>query len=104
VRVARTAPVYRLYALPNTTPPKPGLVRTDGEGAAIEVEVWALSPAAFGSFVSRIPAPLCIGKLELEGGARVSGFLCEPIAVAGAEDISAHGGWRAFLKASAAQP
>jgi allophanate hydrolase len=103
VRATRTAPVYRLYALPNTTPPKPGLVRTNGEGAAIEVEVWALSPAAFGGFVSRIPAPLAIGKLELEGGARVAGFLCEPIAVAGAEDISAHGGWRAFLKATAAQ-
>lgn len=93
-----TAPTYRLYALA-TTPPKPGLVRVpDGDaGAAIEVEVWALDAAAFGSFVDEVPAPLAIGTVELADGTSVNGFVCEPIAVEGAADITSFGGWRAWL-------
>jgi allophanate hydrolase len=101
VRAARTAPRYRLFALPNTTPPKPGLARHDAGGTAIELEVWALSPAAFGSFVARVPAPLCIGRIELEDQTSVSGFLCEGHALDGAREISAFGGWRAFRRAPA---
>jgi allophanate hydrolase len=94
-----TKPRYRLFALSGTTPPKPGLVRTSGgNGAAIDVEIWALSPAAFGSFVARITAPLCIGKLELADGRIVSGFLCESHATTGARDISSFGGWRAYRR------
>ncbi|HTB60036.1 MAG TPA: allophanate hydrolase [Polyangia bacterium] len=96
VRATRTAPVYRLYALPNTTPAKPGLARVDGNGVAIEVEVWGLSAEAFGTFVAAVPPPLCIGSLSLADGSRVSGFLCEGYALAGATDISSFGGWRAY--------
>ncbi|MBL9210416.1 MAG: allophanate hydrolase [Opitutaceae bacterium] len=92
-----TAPEYRLYALPNTTPPKPGLVRVPGQGAAIALEVWELTPAAFGEFVAAVPPPLCIGTVTLAHGEQVKGFLCEPAALPGAEDITAHGGWRAYL-------
>jgi allophanate hydrolase len=97
VATTRTAPIYRLYALP-TEPPKPGLVRVgdvDGAGA-IEVEVWELDDAAFGSFVDEIPAPLGIGRVVLEDDRDVAGFLCEPIAIDGAPDITHHGGWRAY--------
>jgi allophanate hydrolase len=98
VRATRTTPDYRLYALPGTVPPKPGLLRVgDGEGAAIEVEVWSLEPAAFGGFVSKIPPPLGIGTLRLEGGGAAKGFLVEREATRGAEDISHFGGWRAYL-------
>jgi allophanate hydrolase len=101
LRACSTAPHYRLFALPDTTPPKPGLLRTPtGDGVAIDLEVWALPPPAFAAFVARIPAPLCIGKIELDDGAQVSGFLCEAHATAGARDISSFGGWRAFLRAS----
>jgi allophanate hydrolase len=94
----RTAPDYRLFALPNTTPPKPGLVRQPGfVGPGLEVEVWSLPSDAFGRFVAKIPAPLGIGKVTLEDGSAVSGFLCEAHAVADAEDITRFGGWRAFL-------
>jgi allophanate hydrolase len=97
VRACRTARAYKLFALPNTAPSKPGMVRTsDGKGAALEVEVWALPAAAFGEFVARVPAPLCIGSVELEDGERASGFLCEPHALVGAREISSFGGWRAF--------
>jgi allophanate hydrolase len=68
-----------------------------GEGAAIEVEVWALSDAAFGRFVDAVPPPLSIGTLELADGRKVKGFLVEAEAVAGARDISQFGGWRAFV-------
>jgi allophanate hydrolase len=100
VRACRTAAKYRLYALANTTPAKPGMVRAPDGGVALEVEVWALPAAAFGEFVARVPAPLCIGSVELEDGARVSGFLCEPHAIVGAREISSFGGWRAFRQTS----
>jgi allophanate hydrolase len=93
-----TAPHYRLYALPGTRPPKPGLLRVkNGAGAAIEVEVWALSASAFGRFVAAVPRPLSIGTLELGSGGAVKGFLVEAEAVEGARDISSFGGWRAFM-------
>jgi allophanate hydrolase len=69
-----------------------------GEGAAIDVEVWALSPSAFGAFVARVPSPLCIGGVELDDGSRASGFLCEAHATVGARDISGFGGWRTYRK------
>jgi allophanate hydrolase len=99
VATTTTAPVYRFYAL-DTTPPKPGLVRvTDGDaaGAGIEVEVWELTAAAFGTFVDAVPAPLCIGRVRLTDGSAVAGFLCEPLAVDGAVEITHHGSWRAYL-------
>jgi allophanate hydrolase len=95
---AKTAPHYRLYALAGARPPKPGLLRVrNGAGAAIEVEVWALSESAFGRFVAAVPPPLSIGTLELDDGGQVKGFLVEAEAVAGARDISSFGGWRAFV-------
>jgi allophanate hydrolase len=102
VRRTRTSSAYRLFALAETVPPKPGLVRTRAEGTPIEVEVYALDAARFGRFVARIPSPLAIGTVELVDGAKVKGFVCEPGALEGAADISAHGGWRAYLAASAA--
>ncbi|WP_375408255.1 allophanate hydrolase [uncultured Methylobacterium sp.] len=98
LRATRTAPDYRLYALPGTQPAKPGLVRDPGfAGPGLAVEVWGLSPAAFGRFAAAIPAPLGIGKITLEDGSAASGFLCEAHALDGAEEITAHGGWRAYL-------
>lgn len=99
VRATWTAPWYRLYALPNTTPPKPGLLRVPGEvGPGIELEVWDMAPAEFAAFVDAIPPPLGVGNIELEDGETVKGFLVESYAVAGARDITCFGGWRNFLK------
>ncbi len=92
-----TAPRYRLFALPGTLPPKPGLLRVAEGGAAIEVEVWALPSARVGAFLASVAAPLGIGSVELADGRRVHGFLCESHALAGATDITVHGGWRAYL-------
>ncbi|MFY9509564.1 MAG: allophanate hydrolase, partial [Rubrivivax sp.] len=92
-----TAPRYRLFALPGTTPPKPGLLRRDGEGAAIALEVWAMPIAAVGSFLALIPPPLGLGNVELADGRWVHGFVCEADALRQAEDVTQHGGWRAYL-------
>jgi allophanate hydrolase len=97
VRATRTAPHYQFYALPGTTPPKPGLVRVNNGGASIEVEVWELPADAYGRFVAAIPTPLGIGTLTLENGETVQGFICEACAVESARNITEFGGWRTFL-------
>ncbi|ACK51530.1 allophanate hydrolase [Methylocella silvestris BL2] len=98
VETTRTAPFYRLMALPGTVPPKPGLVRTPGfAGPGIEVEIWSLSPENFGRFIAGVPAPMGIGKVTLASGAVVPGFLCEAFALEGAADVTGFGGWRAYL-------
>lgn len=97
VALTRTAPEYRLFHLAGTVPPKPGLVRTSGEGASIEVEVWELTAAAFGAFTAEVPPPLGIGTVTLRDGTAVKGFICEPGALDDASDITRFGGWRAYL-------
>jgi allophanate hydrolase len=91
-----TAPNYRLYAMADSVPPKPALVHST-DGAAIAVEVYELGVAEFGSFVVEVPAPLAIGTVTLSDGSSVKGFVAEPRALTGAEDITALGGWRAFI-------
>ncbi len=93
----RTAPCYRLFALPGGPPQRPGLVRVSSGGAAVEVEVWGLPAEEFGTLMAAIPAPLGIGQIELEGGNLVTGFICEAYAAAGAADITSYGGWRAYV-------
>lgn len=91
-----TAPTYRLYAMADSVPPKPALVHSE-DGAAIALEVYELDVAAFGSFVVEVPAPLAIGTVTLADGTSVKGFVAEPRALAGAEDITHLGGWRAYI-------
>ena len=97
VERTKTAPLYRFYALAGGPPFRPGLVRVAEGGAAIELEVWRLPRAAFGSFMAGVPQPLCIGTLDLASGRKVKGFLCEASGLDGAEEITAYGGWRAFM-------
>jgi allophanate hydrolase len=107
---AATAPCYRLYALA-TQPPKPGLVRVAPAqdalgrvapppaavgGASIAGEVWRLPAAGFARFMTGLAAPMTIGRVSLDDGRDVLGFLCEPAAVPGAADITSFGGWRAW--------
>ncbi len=94
-----TAPHYRLHAL-DTTPPRPGLVRTTGgDGASIAGELWRVPAAGFATFVSALPQPMGVGPIDLDDGRRVTGFLCEQAALEGSRDITASGGWRAAIAA-----
>jgi len=49
--------------------------------------------------IAGIPPPLAIGSVELDDGAWVKGFVCEPIALEGAREITHHGDWRNYLAA-----
>jgi allophanate hydrolase len=96
-----TAPDYRLFAL-GTKPPKPGMLRVDaGQGAGIELELWALPALSFAKFIAGVPPPLSIGTVRLKDGRSVKGFLVEAADVRGAREISSFGGWRAYVKATA---
>ena len=97
MRAVRSAPLYRFFLLPGSGVQRPGMVRVEDGGAAIEMEIWELPAREFGSFVAGIPAPLGIGTVQLEDGGSVPGFVCEAYAVAQAQDITHHGGWRAYL-------
>lgn len=92
---ARSAPCYRLYALADGK--RPGMVRDAQHGAAIAVEVWELPSSEVGSFLAGIPAPLGLGKVELEDGRWLTGFICEDYGLQGAQEITDYGGWRAWL-------
>jgi len=102
LEVTTTSAHYRLFALPGTTPPKPGLQRRPGQGAPIAVEVWRVPMEQVGSFLALVPAPLGLGSLELIDGRWVHGFICEGHALEGANDITSQGGWRAYVAASQA--
>jgi len=99
----RTAPHYRLYSVsrPNGagTVQVPGLVRTQGPGHAIEVELWELPESAIGALLAGVRSPLGFGQVELQDGSWTIGFLCEEHATTDALDISEYGGWRAFRAA-----
>ncbi|OYW83817.1 MAG: allophanate hydrolase, partial [Sphingobium sp. 32-64-5] len=97
VRKARTAPAYRLYAM-ETTPPKPALIHVgEADGSALELEIYEMDYASFGSFVEEVPAPLAIGTVTLEDGSEVKGFVAEPRAMEGSKDVTSFGGWRAYI-------
>jgi allophanate hydrolase len=105
VEETRTAPGYRFFALKGTVPPKPGLQRApEVDGPGIVVEIWSLPAAGFGTFVSKIPSPLGVGKLVLVDGRHVTGFLCEAAALADAEEITHFRGWRAYIASKTAAP
>lgn len=92
-----TSSDYRMYQVPagDGLPERPALARSN-EGAAIELEVWALTSQAFGEFTSNIPAPLGVGKVQLADGSSVSGFIAEPMATEDTRDLTEFGGWRAY--------
>jgi len=88
---------YQLYALAGGPPFRPGMVRVKDGGVAIAVEVWELPSSELGSFLTGIPAPLGLGKVQLADGRWESGFICEAHGLEGAVNISQLGGWRAYL-------
>jgi allophanate hydrolase len=97
VRSVNSSADYKMYALPGGPPFRPGMVRVAKGGAPVAMEIWEMPASEFGSFVACIPAPLGIGTVGLEDGAVVQGFVCEAVAAEGAQDITHHGGWRAYL-------
>lgn len=100
VRTDRTAPIYRFFALAGGPPARPGLLRAE-PGSAIALEIWALPTEGFADFVASVPSPLSIGSVQLSEGDAVKGFLVEHAGLEGADDVTAFGGWRAYLDGQA---
>jgi allophanate hydrolase len=107
VRATRTAPEYRMVALPAldeeggrpAVPPRPGLVRDPAGGEALEVEIYELPVSAVGRLLLTVAPPLAIGTVALADGGAAPGFVCEGYAAGSVPDISAYGGWRGYLAA-----
>ncbi|WP_158734729.1 allophanate hydrolase [Alteribacillus sp. YIM 98480] len=92
VQEANTAPKYKFYKLPSE-PIKPGLIKQPEGGDSIQLEIWEMPLTSFGSFTAQIPAPLGIGKVELEDGKEIPGFVCEGYGEKEAEDVTTLGSW-----------
>jgi allophanate hydrolase len=92
-----SAPSYRMFVIEGAVP-RPGMVRDEADGKALEIEIWQVPKAELGSFVAGIAAPLGIGKVETSDGRWLSGFICEGYAVSGAEEVTMLGGWRRYLQ------
>lgn len=96
IGASKTAKSYKLYAIANSTPPKPALI-FDEAGDEILIEIYELSAQDFGTFTAEVPPPLAIGSVTLEDGSIIKGFVAEPRALIGATDITHFGGWRAYI-------
>ncbi len=91
---ARTAGGYRLYRLADGV--RPALVYTgDGPDTGIAVEVFDVPHQGIGALLDTIPSPLGLGRLTLDDGLEVTGFVAEAARLGGAADVSNCGGWRA---------
>ncbi len=91
-----TANAYRMFVIDGSTQ-RPGLIRDNNNGMAIEIEIWSIDKSELGSFVAEIPSPLGIGKVETIDGYYLPGFICEAFAIEGSKEISKQGGWRKYL-------
>ena len=94
VRETTTAPRYRLWSVGDR---HPAMLRVGSGGAGIAVEIWAVPPEGLAAILLKEPPGLCIGKVELADGQEVLGVLAEPFLVEGQPEITAHGGWRAYI-------
>ncbi len=96
-RVALTAPVYRLIALPGLGVPRGGIVAVGSGGASVEVELHELPASALGALLCALPHPLAVGRVALVDGSAL-GMVCTA-APPGSVDISAYGSWLRYLGA-----
>jgi hypothetical protein len=94
VRDAVTEPRYRLWSIGDR---HPAMVRVSAGGAAIAVEVWDVPADGIARILLQEPPGLCIGKVKLGDGEEVLGVLGEPLLCEGMTDITAYGGWRAYV-------
>ena len=94
VREATTQPSYRLWSINDRYP---AMVRVTSGGAAVAAEIWRVPAAGFAFVLVEEPAGLTIGKVTLDDGSVVLGVLGEPAVCEGQKEITAFGGWRAYI-------
>jgi gamma-glutamylcyclotransferase (GGCT)/AIG2-like uncharacterized protein YtfP len=95
IREDRTAPCYRLWSIDERYP---GMLRTSqGDGAAIELEIWEVDEKRLIQILEQEPPGLTLGRVQLASGVEVTGVLAEPYRVEGMPEITQFGGWRGYL-------
>lgn len=99
VREDATAPCYRIWTIGDR---HPAMLRVHEGGASVALEVWDVPVAGLASILQNEPPGLAIGKVLLADGAVVLGVLGEPFLCEGEREITAFGGWRAYIAARAA--
>jgi hypothetical protein len=99
VRDATTMPAYRLWSIHDR---HPAMVRVASGGVAVAVEVWEVPLEGLATILLKEPPGLCIGKVTLAGGEEILGVLGEPLLCEGQREITAYGGWRAYIAARTA--
>ena len=91
---AATAPEYRLWSIDDR---HPAMMRVKVDGRAVALELWDVPAAGLASILMSEPAGLSIGKVVLSDGREVLGVLGEPWLCANRVEITAFGGWRAYI-------
>ena len=97
VHEAMTAPLYRLWSIDDQYP---AMLRVTAGGAAIALEVWAVPRLHLGTILLQEPPGLGLGKILLADQSIVLGVLGETYMCEGKRDITAWGGWRAYMGGS----
>jgi hypothetical protein len=101
VREDLTEACYRIFSIGDR---HPAMLRTPGAGVAVALELWDVPLAGLARVLLNEPPGLCIGKVALKDGSIVLGVLGEPFLCEGQREISAHGGWRAYIATLPAAP
>jgi hypothetical protein len=91
-----TDPNYRIWSIDDR---HPAMLRTPGAGAHVALELWDVPLSGLAKILLNEPPGLSIGKVVLRDSSIVLGVLGEPFLCEGRRDITAFGGWRAYIAA-----
>jgi gamma-glutamylcyclotransferase (GGCT)/AIG2-like uncharacterized protein YtfP len=94
VREDKTAACYRIFSIGDR---HPAMLRTTGDGARVALEIWEVSADGIAQILLSEPPGLSVGKVQLNDGSIVLGVLGEPFLCEGQREITALGGWRAYI-------
>jgi hypothetical protein len=94
VRDDETDACYRIWSISDR---HPAMLRTPGEGGRVALELWSVPVEGLASILLAEPPGLAIGKVVLRDGSIVLGVLGEPFLCEGQREITAFGGWRAYI-------
>ncbi|MFQ3584959.1 MAG: glutamyl-tRNA amidotransferase [Cyanobacteriota bacterium] len=94
LREAQTAPCYRLWSIRDI---HPGMVRVRQGGSTIALELWEIPALGLSQLLLQEPPGLSVGRILLSDGTEVLGILAEPYLCEGQVEITAWGGWRAYI-------
>ena len=89
-----TEPSYRLWSINDRYP---AMVRVTSGGRAVAGEIWSVPVEGLVFVLEEEPPGLTIGKVKLADGSVVLGVLGEPAICEGHREITAFGGWRAYI-------